>query len=91
MEAIEATALHRVHDCREVEAAYREQAARAVDRYNTEYARDPHSAAADSAWKLRKEALSQWAKARQDLAAARQDWKLQVSMAAARRRALVAL
>ena len=86
MEAIETTALHRLHDCREVETAYREQAARAVNRYNTECAADPHSAAAETAWKLRKEALSQWAKARKDLEAARQDWKLQVSMASARRR-----
>lgn len=53
-----------------VELAYREQARKAVERYNTEAGHNPHSAKAGQAWILRKEALGQWRKARLDLAAA---------------------
>lgn len=87
MEAIERTELARLGTAREVEHAYRCQADLAVRRYNTAAGIDPHSPESESAWKLRKEALSQWEKARKDLEAARQAWKLAVSMAAARRRA----
>lgn len=64
-------ALDTLTEAKRVEDAYREQAAKAVTRYNTAAGHDPHSAAAESAWKLRKEALGQWAKARKDLEAAR--------------------
>lgn len=58
----------------EVESAYRAQAALAVKRYNEAARYDPHSAAAENAWKLRREALAQWRKARLDVAHAKDRW-----------------
>lgn len=63
-------ALDRLTEAQGVELAYRESARKAVARYNTAAGHNPHSAAAEQAWTLRKEALGQWRKARLDLAAA---------------------
>lgn len=68
-------ALERLHDCREVESAYREQTRIALDAYNAAVRQDPHSAESDRCATLRREALGQWKKARADLAAAEQVWK----------------
>ena len=68
-----------------VELAYREQARKAVERYNTEAGNNPHSAKAAQAWILRKEALGQWKKARQDLADAKARWGTAYRQAGARR------
>lgn len=67
-----AEALDSLTNAKEVELAYRAQAGKAVDKYNTAAAHDPHSVAAEQAWILRREALGQWKKARQDLEAARE-------------------
>lgn len=66
-------ALDKLAAAQDVEAAYRAQAAGAVERYNRE-AHNPHSPAADHAWKLRREALAQWKKARLDVADAKARW-----------------
>lgn len=65
-------ALESLTDAKRVEDAYRTQAAKAVARYNAAAGHDPHSPAAQQAWTLRKEALGQWKKARQDLERARE-------------------
>lgn len=66
-----AEALDSLSNAKEVELAYRAQAGKAVEKYNTAAAHDPHSLEAGRAWILRREALGQWKKARQDLEAAR--------------------
>lgn len=63
-------ALDSLTEASNVELAYREQARAAVERYNTAAAHDPRSSRAEQLWTLRKEALGQWKKAREDLAAA---------------------
>lgn len=65
------TAMDALTDAKRVEDAYREQAAKAVARYNAAAGHDPHSTEAEQAWPLRKEALGQWKKARADLEEAR--------------------
>ncbi len=82
-------ALERLIDAQAVESAFRAQASRAVERYNAECLADPHSREADTAWKLRKEALSQWEKTRRNVTEARTAWKLQHDMDVAAVRASI--
>lgn len=79
-------ALDKLAAAQDVEAAYRAQAAGAVARYNKAATHDPHSAAAEHAWKLRREALAQWKKARHDVAEAKARWGTAYRQAAGGRR-----
>ena len=74
MSAAAVSLLEQINAAKDVELAYRAQAAGIVRRYNAEANRDPYSPLAESLFKLRKEALSQWKAAREQKAALLLRW-----------------
>lgn len=68
MSAAAVSLLEQINAAKDVELAYRAQAAGIVRRYNAEASRDPYSSLAESLWTLRKEALAQWKAARERVA-----------------------
>lgn len=74
MSAAARTLLEQINAAKDVELAFRAQAAGIVRKYNAEATRDPYSALAESLWTLRKEALSQWKASREQVAELRLRW-----------------